>query len=210
MDPSFGAAEWFVQATAEFLPLPVRRVDQTLQQLQLMPDTRSNGLAPPAQTNIETVARLEQEATESRSQLERIGDAIAGFAGSMPFFVVHVLLFIAWASINTGRVPGIPAFDPYPYVFLTMLVSMESVLLSTFILMKQNRMTRRADRRSHLDLQISLLAEKEITKVLQLQEKMCGHFGIAEAQRDQEVQELSRETAVDRLASELEKKLPNE
>ena len=91
-----------------------------------------------------------------------------------------------------------------------MLVSLEGVLLSTFVLIKQNRMSQRADQRNHLDLQINLLAEKEITKVLQLQRLICRKLEIAEADQDREVQELSNVTAIESLAREVVEKLPAE
>jgi uncharacterized membrane protein len=87
------------------------------------------------------------------------------------------------------------------------MVSCEGVLLSTFVLMKQNRMSRAADARAHLNLQIDMLAEKEITKILQLQQMMCERM---EIRADDEAKELSRETAVDRLAEHLSRQLPAE
>jgi uncharacterized membrane protein len=163
-----------------------------------------------AQRNIETIARMEQDFLESRTFVDRLGDGIADFAGSMKFFLLHVAMLIAWIAVNGGVIPGIPAFDPFPYVLLTMIVSLESVLLSTFVLIKQNRMTKRADHRDHLNLQIDLLSEKEITKMLQLQRLMCSHMGIKEAERDGEALEMSEHTAVDTLARELRTRLPNE
>ena len=91
-----------------------------------------------------------------------------------------------------------------------MLVSLEGVLLSTFVLIKQNRMSQRADQRAHLDLQVNLLAEKEITKVLQMQRLLCRQLGIEEADSDPETVELSQITAIDNLAHELEHRLPSE
>jgi uncharacterized membrane protein len=169
-----------------------------------------NGLTNPASANIETVARLEQEFLEQRTTTDRLGDIIAGFAGSMSFLILHLTWFVVWFTINTGLIPGLEPFDPYPFVFLTMAVSMEGVLLATFVLIKQNRMSRRADQRDHLNLQIDLLAEKEITKILQMQRMLCDHFNISEAQADAEVKELSEHTAVDSLARELERKIPAE
>jgi uncharacterized membrane protein len=160
--------------------------------------------------NIETVARLEQQFLEHRDLKDRAGDAIAGFIGSMTFVIAQTVALVAWIVINEELVPGLPAFDPYPYVLLTMIVSLEGVLIATFVLMKQNRMSRRADQRSHLHLQIDLLAEKEVTKILQLQQLICRHFGIREAADDSEVGELAQQTAVENLAEELEKKLPAE
>jgi uncharacterized membrane protein len=160
--------------------------------------------------NIETVARLEQQFLEHRNLKDRAGDAIAGFIGSMTFVIAQTIAIVAWIVINEGLVPGLRAFDPYPYVLLTMIVSLEGVLIATFVLMKQNRMSRRADQRAHLNLQIDLLAEKEVTKILQLQQLLCRHFEIREALTDSEVRELAQQTAVEDLADELEKKLPAE
>src|SRR5512141_2585190 len=124
--------------------------------------------------NIETVANLEQESLRERSLSERISDAIAGFAGTLAFFVLHILWFVGWALINSGRFGSVRPFDPYPYPFLTMAVSLEAVLVSTSVLIKQNRMSRRAEQRSHLNLQIDLLSERELTKLLQMQRMICA------------------------------------
>src|SRR5205823_6209912 len=119
------------------------------------------------QENIATIAKIEEECLERRSMVERIGDTVGSFAGSMPFVVLHLLWFLTWVLINTRIFSWIPAFDPYPFIFLSMIVSLEAVLLSTFVLIKQNRMSKRADQRAQLDLQINLLTEKEVTKNLQ-------------------------------------------
>jgi uncharacterized membrane protein len=161
-----------------------------------------------ARENIEAIARLEKQFLDQRTWTERLGDTIAGFVGTMTFILVHLLGFCIWFAVNSGKL-GISPFDPYPYVLLTMVVSMEGVLLATFVLMKQNRMSRRADQRDHLNLQIDLLAEKEITKILQLQRAICRHLGVADGSADREVQELSEHTAVEGLAEELGKKMPD-
>jgi uncharacterized membrane protein len=163
-----------------------------------------------ARDNIETVARLEQQFLEQRNFKDRLGDNIAAFVGTMTFVIGHVIGFVIWAVVNAGVIPGIKPFDPYPYILLTMLVSMEGVLLATFVLMKQNRMSRRADQRDHLNLQVDLLSEKEITKMLQMQRRICEHLGIADALKDDEARELSQHTAVETLARELEKKIPSD
>ena len=162
------------------------------------------------QDNLETVARLEEEFLKQRTLSDRIADAIAGFGGSIIFVLWHAFWFVGWVLINLGYVPGIPPFDPYPFVFLNMIVSIEAVLLSTFVLMKQNRMSWRADQRAHLNLQIDLLAEKENTKVLQLLQQVCHHLGLKEPATDREVEELSQHTAVEKLARELKERLPGE
>jgi uncharacterized membrane protein len=159
------------------------------------------------EANIETVVRMEREMRQDRRLPDRIGDAIAHFAGSMSFVILHLAWFAAWIAINSGKL-GIRPFDPYPFIFLSMMVSMEAVLLSTFVLMSQNRMSRLGEHRDHLNLQIDLLAEKEITKMLQMQRMLCDHFGLKEIAQDKEVEQLSENTAVEALARDLNQKLP--
>jgi len=161
-----------------------------------------------AQANIETVARLEQEFLEQRTLADRMGDLIVSVVGTPGFIAANVAAFTVWIFINLGKISSIKAFDPYPFVLLTMIVSMEGVLLAVFILMKQNRMSRRADQRDHLHLQINLLAEKEITKMLQMQLQVCQRLGLPAAVEDQEAKELATNTAVESLARELEEKIP--
>jgi uncharacterized membrane protein len=163
-------------------------------------------MPPSAQANINTIVRLEEQALKERSVADRISDAIANFVGSITFVAMHVAWFGIWVGLNAG----LWKFDPYPFALLCMLVSLEGVLLSTFVLIKQNRMSQRADHRSHLDLQINLLAEKEVTKILQLQQLICRRLGIEEAEADKEVSELSHVTAVENLAQELHSKIPTD
>jgi len=158
--------------------------------------------------NIDAVAQMEEESLRSRSLADKISDVIAGFVGSMPFVLIHLAWFIGWVVINLHLVPFLPAFDPYPYQLLCMLVSLEGVLLSTFVLVKQNRMSQRADHRSQLDLQVNLLSEKEVTKLIQMQRLICRQLGISETERDSEVLELSEATAVENLAKELKGTMP--
>ena len=164
----------------------------------------------PATQNIERVADLEKKFLESRTTVDSIGDVIGSFAGSMLFVVLHLVLFALWFLINNHKIPGIPVFDPYPYMFLSLAVSMEAVLLSTFVLMKQNRMSKRAEQRDHLTLQIDILTEQETTKNLQLLQLICDHLGIQDIHQDPDVKVLAEETVVHQLAEDLKQKLPEE
>jgi uncharacterized membrane protein len=174
------------------------------------PNSGSTPVASAAIENIDAIARLEQEFLSQRTIWDRIADAVAAFSGSIAFVLLHVAGFAAWFLINLGLIPGIRPFDPYPFILLAMAVSCEAVLLSTFVLMKQNRMSRRGEQRDQLHLQVALLAEKEITKVLQGQRQISEHLGIKEVTSDPETRELSEHTAVDSLARELQRKLPEE
>lgn len=98
---------------------------------------------------------------------ERVADAITRFTGSMRFVYLHVVLFGGWILVNLGVVPGVPKFDP-SFVILAMAASVEAIFLSTFILISQNRMTATAQKRAELDLQINLLTEHEVTKLVAL------------------------------------------
>jgi uncharacterized membrane protein len=171
-------------------------------------DPRTPKILPATEANIQTILRLEQEFHDDRSRWDRMGDFIADFAGSVPFVLAQLLLFAIWIAINSGRF-GMTPFDPYPFMLLALTVSLESVLLAAFVLIKQNSMSRRAEHRDHLNLQIDLLAEKEITKMLQMQRMLCERFGLNEAAEDQEVEQLSQDTAVEALARDLKEKLPD-
>lgn len=159
--------------------------------------------------NIEAVANMEQEFLRSRTRVDRVIDGIADFTGSLKFVGGHLAWFLLWFLINTGSIPGVHPFDPFPFILLSMVVSCEAVILSALVLMKQNRMGQHADEREHLHLQINLLAEKESTKILQTLQLICRHMGIQEAVRDPQTRELSQDTMVDNLAAELREKIQN-
>ncbi len=172
----------------------------------------SNMLKSPqrqARKNVEAITKLEEQAIHNRTPIEHAADVITRSAGSTPFIIFHLLWFGAWISINTGLLPAIKPFDPFPFSFLTLVVSLEAIFLSLLVLMAQNRMTKEADKRAHLDLQINLLAEQEGTVMLKLLQKICEHLGI-EAEGDEALQEMIEETDVHQLAEELEEKLPNQ
>jgi uncharacterized membrane protein len=157
--------------------------------------------------NVTAVTSMEHEALASRSTGEKLGDAIARHAGKFWFLNLHVVWFGVWLGLNTERFFGIHPFDPYPYPFLTFVVSLESIFLSLFILMSQNRATRQADERAHLDLQINLLAEQESTKTLQMVQKLCEFHGI-KLGNDADLEHLTTPTSPQDLLKELKNNLP--
>jgi uncharacterized membrane protein len=116
--------------------------------------------------NVTTIAELEKAAQANQTVGDIVADRITRFCGSMTFVWVHVLWFTAWILGNT--VFAEKPIDPYPFSFLTLVVSLEAIFLSTFIMISENRQGRLDERRSHLDLQINLLAEQENTKMLAL------------------------------------------
>ena len=93
---------------------------------------------------------------------------MTGFAGSMTFVVVHAVFYGGWLIVNLGWIPSVRPWDPFPFVMLAMIASVEAIFLSTFILISQNRMQQLADRRAELDVQIGLLTEHELTRAIQM------------------------------------------
>ncbi len=166
--------------------------------------------ANPTSFNIEAIAKLEHEALNRRNPTERISDAIAKFIGSLAFLMLQALLVLAWSAINLRLLPGVKPFDPFPFGILALVISSESVLLTIFVLISQNRMSRQAERRSHLDLQVGMLAEQELTTMLEMQQKICQRLGVDVESTKQELKGFSDATDVSKLATELEDKLPGQ
>ncbi|HYG65949.1 MAG TPA: DUF1003 domain-containing protein [Thermoanaerobaculia bacterium] len=175
---------------------------------RIVQEETARATAESAHKNIETIVRLEEEEMKQRHLGERVSDFFVRIMGSMSFVVAHLILFITWFSINLGFL-GIEPFDPFPFGILTLIVSAEGVLVALFVLVSQNRMSRLANHRAHLNLQISLLAEQETTKLLQKVQSIVDRLGI-ETARDQELQRLSQDTHLETLARELQEKLPAE
>ena len=111
------------------------------------------------------VLELERSELDRRSGIERLTDSVSAGVSSHGFVLLHVLWFAIWIAAN--RLSAKP-FDPYPFNLLTMIVSLEAIILTSFVLMAQDRMTRLADRRAHLGLQVNLIAEQELTAVLRV------------------------------------------
>ena len=103
----------------------------------------------PTQYNIEAIAKLEEEALGRRTAAEHASDAIVKGIGSTPFLLLHILLVGIWSTLNLNLVPGVKAFDPFPFGILALLLGAESVFLTIFVLISQNRMAREAEKRYH-------------------------------------------------------------
>ncbi|PWS37029.1 hypothetical protein DFH01_09125 [Falsiroseomonas bella] len=157
--------------------------------------------------NIEEVVRLEEEERRRRPPSSRIADIVARAAGTPQFVLLHAAGIALYVAANVGLVPGVPVFDPFPFGLLGGFFSLEGVLLAAFVLMKQNRADARDEERAHLDLQVSLLAEQEVTKVIQMLERVSAALGIEREVMDREARELGETTAVGDLAATLHRQL---
>jgi uncharacterized membrane protein len=150
------------------------------------PDSLNSSL----KRNIQALRRRREEQEASATSEERIARAITRFSGSMRFVYVHMALYGGWIAANLGWIPAVRPWDP-TFVVLAMVASVEAIFLSTFILITQNRMAAAADRRAELDLQVSLLAEAEITKLVQLVSEMAARMEVPAAQHE-EVEEMKQ------------------
>lgn len=161
--------------------------------------------ADAVQKNIDTILKLEKEAVKNLSAVEHLADKVTTFAGSSPFILIHIIWFGGWILMNCGIIPGIKAFDPFPFSFLTLVVSLEAIFLTLLVLMSQNRMTKEADKRAQLDLQINMLDEQETTMILRMVQKITKHLGLEEAAETPN-QDLCEETDITTVAKIIDEK----
>lgn len=152
--------------------------------------------------NIQTILRLRLKEERERAVQEKLADTITSFSGRMSFVYVHVLWFAAWILLNSGRM-GVQPFDPFPYGLLTMVVSLEAIFLSAFVLISQNRISHQAEYRADLAMHIGLLTEHELTRALQMLDAIQDKLGI-ENDQDLELAELERETKPEDVLAEIE------
>ena len=162
-----------------------------------------------ADENIRTVARLEQQAAERRTIAQRVSDRVAAFASRDSTVVWHAAWFAIWIAANVRLFP-IEPFDPFPFSLLAILVGLEAIFLTLFVLASQNRLTQEENRRAHLDLQVNLLAEQEMTLVLQMLKEICEHLGLRDTIQSRKFIELVKATDVSQLAENLERTLSPE
>src|SRR6476469_4154393 len=141
------------------------------------PPPQPSGMSSALERNIRALQLLRRREDVEATAEERIAEAITRFTGSMRFVYLHLAIFGFWIIANLGWVPGVPSWDP-SFVVLAMIASVEAIFLSTFVLISQNRMAAAADKRADLDLQISLLAEHEITKMVTLVSEIAEKLGV--------------------------------
>ena len=153
--------------------------------------------------NIRTIIQLRLKAARERGLQDRIADAITSFSGRLIFLYFHIVWFSVWILLNTGRV-GVRPFDPFPYGLLTMVVSLEAIFLSTFVLISQNRLAEEIEHRADLDLHIGLLTEHELTRVLQMLDAIQRKLGIEDDEAS-ELADLEMETKPEDVLAEIER-----
>ncbi|MBI2021783.1 DUF1003 domain-containing protein [Candidatus Daviesbacteria bacterium] len=131
---------------------------------------------------------FEAKSLRSRSLLTQLSDDLTEICGSTPFLIFHILLFVGWVILNTNIIPGTVPFDPFPFGLLTMVVSLEAIFLSIFVLVSQNRSSYINSLREEVHLRVNLIAEEEITKVLEVLAELRKEMGIKK--KDEELEEM--------------------
>ena len=162
--------------------------------------------------SIEEIVTLESRDRAHLGFSDKIASIITAFSGSMLYVWLHVAWFTIWIIANISLLVLKP-FDPYPFGLLTMIVSLEAIFLSTFVLITQNRQAIAADRRSKVDLQVNMVAEREVTKLIDMVKHLHEHLGLDDPDHDQELAEMQKPTHVTKIADaidEAEQKIDSE
>jgi uncharacterized membrane protein len=166
------------------------------------PPPQPPGLSPVLERNIRALQQRRRREEAEATAEERVAEAITRFTGSMRFVYLHLAFFGFWIVANLGWVPGVPRWDP-SFVVLAMMASVEAIFLSTFVLISQNRMAAAADKRADLDLQVGLLAEHEVTKLVTLVSGIADRLGVKTV-ADTELHEIEQDVAPEAVLDEIE------
>lgn len=178
--------------------------DQPADQGKPAAKERSSEVSEILDRNINALLDRRTKDEQELSREDKIAGAIGGFAGSMRFIYLHLLVFSGWIAINLGWLPLVPVFDP-SLVILAMAASVEAIFISTFVMINQNRMARQEDKRAELSLQISLLSEHETTKLLGMVSAITKHLDIPVDVEESELEELKRSIPPETVLEEIER-----
>ncbi len=147
---------------------------------------------------------FEAEALKKRPFVVKLADFLTSYFGTIGFLVVNVVVYGTWVLGNSGKIPGFPKIDPYPYAFMNSFVSIEAIILSVIVLMSQNRENQRDILRNELGLQVELISEKEITKILKLLKQIVAE---KKGKTDAELDEMTQEIDAGYIERKLEEQL---
>jgi uncharacterized membrane protein len=167
------------------------------------PEERHPILASVLERNIQSIFAQQERTAARRSRQDRISDAITYFSGHMVFVYLHVAWFAGWIAWNLGAL-GAKPFDPFPFGLLTLIVSLEAIFLSTFVLISQNRIGEDSERRANLHLQIGLLTEHEVTRALKMLDEIQDKVG-SEKEAGTDLKELELEVRPEDILREIER-----
>jgi uncharacterized membrane protein len=162
------------------------------------------GMSRLVQRNIRAMMRVRQRHDQRRAVSDRFSDVVSSFAGSIWSVLFHAAYFGGWLLLNSGFVNIVPHWDPYPFVMLAMLASVEAIFLSTFVLISQNRMQRLADQRAEMDLQISLLTEQELSRAIVILDGIAERVGSTKRPPHSELEDAERDLNPEKIAEQIE------
>jgi uncharacterized membrane protein len=184
------------------LMLPNQQDTSRIYSMKAMSQPSQGALNRVLEKNIHRLLERQQAKEKGKTFEERLADRITAFAGSVRFVYLHLVVYGLWILLNLPWAPDKIRFDP-TFVILAMEASVEAIFLSTFILITQNRMQAMSERRNELDLQISLLAEHEVTRVLKLVEAVARKLEVKEAD-DPELRELAKDVQPEDVLDQIE------
>jgi uncharacterized membrane protein len=145
---------------------------------------------------------LKAKADAEKSFPVKLADRLTGIFGTLSFLVINVFAFAIWIIVNVDLLPGVEAFDPFPFGFLTMVVSLEAIILAIVILISQNQAAIIGDLRQEVDLQVDVKSEAEITKLLELVTKLLEKNGV-DLSEDDMLREMLKPTDIDKIQEDL-------
>lgn len=149
---------------------------------------------------------IKAKADMKRTAMEQMADSMTAKFGSSGFLWLNTILFTAWILINTGQIKWVPVFDPFPFSLLTTIVSLEAIILAIFVLISQNRTAKIDDLREETDLQLNLISEKEVTKLVKMMALLLAKEGI-DLSQDPELHKMLRPVSEEEIEKRLEKEI---
>lgn len=159
--------------------------------------------------NIRTMLQLRQQAERRLPPHQRLADQMTRVIGTVRFIIAEMTFIALWLVVNLGLVRGIRPFDPFPFLLLCVITTIESIFLATFVLISQNRMRERDDRRDELDLQINLLTQHEVTRLIDLVDRMANRLGVQDKD-GKGLDELKKEVPPEKVLRVIERELEGE
>ncbi len=158
-----------------------------------------------AKRSRQIIQSFEAQANSRRSMSQKLADTLTSYFGSINFLIINIILFVGWIAINLGLVPGVPIIDPYPFVLLITMVSLEAIILTVIVLMSQKRESQVSTLRDELQLQVELIAEREISKSLEMLKLILDKKGIKLT--DDELNEMLEAINTSYITKKLEEQL---
>ena len=152
------------------------------------------------------IVSLKARIATQRTRPEICADWLASSFGTITFFILNVIWFLAWVIFNSGIFKNVTPFDPFPFNLLTTTVSLEAIFLSIIVLISQNRAAKVDQLRQEVDLQLDLIAEQEITKIMEMLKKLLTHDHV-NVSKDAVLEEMLKPTDMQGIENELEKQM---